>query len=325
CPCSGEQNDMARPKGDGIKVVRKRRPDGSIVEYRYARRQDAAKPVSAPPTGTIAALITKYLGSSDFRKLKPGTKELYRRYLDQIREGWGGIAIRAVRPGDIQRLKDEHQDSPSKANMLLAVLSILFKFAMRRDYCAGNPAANPGRLEPAKREHLWTPDEEARVLAAFRPSLRLAYMLLAYTVQRPSDVLAMTKGMVYERDGRLWIELRQQKTGELVAVPVHEDLAPLIRARLSDMAGGLLLVPSPTGKPWSRRNFSRAWDHDLARANSLEVVRLRELGWAAEAISKEMAGRHRQRRDLRRTGIVRLAQAGATTPQIAAVSGHRID
>jgi hypothetical protein len=33
----------------------------------------------------------------------------------------------------------------------------------------------------------------------------------------------------------------------------------------------------------------------------------------------------RQRRDLRRTGVVRLAEAGATVPQIAAVTGWGID
>lgn len=32
-----------------------------------------------------------------------------------------------------------------------------------------------------------------------------------------------------------------------------------------------------------------------------------------------------QRRDLRRTGIVRVAEAGCPTPSIAAVSGHSID
>jgi len=36
----------------------------------------------------------------------------------------------------------------------------------------------------------------------------------------------MTKGQVYERDGRMMIELRQQKTGTLVAVPAHRDLLP---------------------------------------------------------------------------------------------------
>lgn len=32
-----------------------------------------------------------------------------------------------------------------------------------------------------------------------------------------------------------------------------------------------------------------------------------------------------QRRDLRRTAVVRMAEAGVTTPQIAAVTGHGID
>ena len=34
---------------------------------------------------------------------------------------------------------------------------------------------------------------------------------------------------------------------------------------------------------------------------------------------------HLQARDLRRTAAVRLAEAGATAPEIAAVTGHSID
>ena len=43
-----------------------------------------------------------------------------------------------------------------------------------------------------------TRDEEERVLAAFRPRLKLAFYLLLYTLQRPSDVLADAPG---SRDG----------------------------------------------------------------------------------------------------------------------------
>ena len=70
----------------------------------------------------------------------------------------------------------------------------------------------------------------------------------------------MTKGRVSEHGGGLWIILRQQKTGELIEVPLHDRLAPLVRCRLADDAGGLLLVPSPTGKRWAYRNFARSWD-----------------------------------------------------------------
>ena len=103
--------------------------------------------------------------------------------------------------------------------------------------------------------------------------------------------------------GRLYIRLRQQKTGALVEVPVHTDLAPLLRDRMQDLGDGMLLLPSPTGRPWAYRNFARAWD---AQAKAAGVA-------------------DRQRRDMRRTAVVRLAEAGATVPQLAAVTGWAVD
>jgi hypothetical protein len=88
---------------------------------------------------------------------------------------------------------------------------------------------------------------------------------------------------------------------------------------------GPFLVPSPRGKQWSRKNFSRTWDVELKRANLQLARELFRQGWDKDRVRAELEERHRQRRDLRRTGIVRLAEAGATTPQIAAISGHSID
>jgi hypothetical protein len=65
----------------------------------------------------------------------------------------------------------------------------------------------------------------------------------------------------------------------------------------------LLLVPSPTGLAWAYRNFVRSWD----------------------AIRETAGIEGKQRRDVRRTGVVRLAEAGATVPQMAAVTGWGID
>jgi len=110
----------------------------------------------------------------------------------------------------------------------------------------------------------------------------------------------MTWGQIRERDGRLWLSLRQSKTKELVEVPAHRELEALLRA---SPRRALLLVPSPTGLPWGYRNFCRAWDATMQKAKVNGV----------------------QRRDLRRTAMVRMAESGAATPQIAAVSGHTID
>ncbi len=328
---------MARPRGDGIKIVRRRLADGTIREHRYARPRPEA-PAPARPD-TLAQLITEYLSTPEFRGLKPRTQQLYRGYLDQIRDRVGAVALRAIKPAMIERVRIDLQATPSKANMWLALLSILLTRAHALEYIPNNPAVRPGRLPQAKRDQIWSVEAEDRALAAFRPRLRLALLLLLYTVQRPSDVLSMTTARVSERDGRLFISLRQQKTDTLIDVPVHARLAPLLRARLAEKvvlrsrgpdgrtrkAESLLLVPSPTGRTWSRRNFSRAWDHDLRRANLRLAREMLRTGLTKDEVRQKLTLEHRQRRDFRRTGIVRLAEASATTPQIAAISGHAID
>lgn len=314
---------MPRPRGSGIKIIRKKLADGSVREYRYMKR---APTRTATAPATMGELCEAYLVSAKYKKtIAPRTQAFYKSIIDRIRLDWGAHAIADIKPSDIQQIKNAWQDQPAKANGMLAVLSILFNFGMRNNLCLTNPAANPGRLPAPKRTEIWQRDAEERVLTAFRPRLKLAFHLLLYTLQRPSDVLEMHRDRVTERDSRLFIALKQAKTGVLVDVPVHATLAPLLRARLDEKFGGSLLVPSPTGKPWSRRNFSRAWDHDLAIASQRLSRELLALGMTEEDAQQELKARHRQRRAIRRTGIVRLAEAGATTPQIAAISGHSID
>lgn len=336
---------MARPRSGAPKRVVKRLRDGTVWYYFYDRatgRQVAKEPAGANVDvrpGTLAELIAEYRESTAFKRRKPGTQDIYCRTLNYLNDRLGDLQVSAITPDVVQAMKESLSDSPSKANQMLAILSILFKMAVRRGRLQNNPAANPGKLEAPRRTEIWSREEEDRVFQFMRPSLRLAFMLLLYTLQRPSDVLAMTIDQVTERDGRLYIALCQQKTGTLVGVPVHANLAPLLRERLAQRvverrqtpAGAVservsnLLVPSPRGLRWTRWNFSRAWDHDLAIANSALRKQLVEDGLREEEIDSEIEARHRQRRDLRRTGIVRLAEAGATTPQIAAISGHAID
>jgi hypothetical protein len=46
---------------------------------------------------------------------------------------------------------------------------------------------------------------------------------------------------------------------------------------------------------------------------------------AKDRVRTDLAKQHRQRRDLRRPGVVRMAEAGVTAPQIAALAGWSID
>lgn len=324
---------MPRSRTSGLKVSRKTLASGEVREYFYDRgtghflsnnRDEALARVAAPVAathapGTIAALVTQYLSSSHYRtKLAPRTQALYRGYLDLIRREWGDLPISGIKPGTIELIKTQFEDTPRKANQIVALLRVLLGRAVKWQLITSNPALKPEMLPTPPREQVWTRDDERRFLAAASPSLRLAIMLMLYTVQRPSDCLSMTTSRIREKDNRLYILLRQQKTSELIDVPVHSALEPLLQKRLAsgwkpeplssqrqyqNVTSTLLLVPSPTGKPWAYRNFCRAWDLIAKKAGIADL----------------------QRRDLRRTGIVRLAEAGATTPQIAALSGHGID
>ena len=345
---------MPRPKGSGLNTVTKRRPDGSVVRYFYDRATGAnlgndraaaearvkqgdgdAQLAAEPSPNSLSSIISLYLKSDRFRTRKPKTQALYRGYLEQMRQRWGDLSIKTIRPRDIEVIKQSLAATPSKANMTIAMFRILLKMAVKLEIIRSNPAAEPGRIEQKPRHQIWTTADEDRFLDGARWELQLAMLLMLYTVQRPNDVLAMTIASVTERDGRLWIRLRQAKTDEWVAVPVHRRLEGPLRDRLErkilansgkgEKVASTLLIPSPRGLLWSYRNFARAWDAQIARSNLRLARSLFAAGLTKERVRAEIAERHRQRRDFRRTGIVRLAEAGATTPQIASLSGHSID
>jgi integrase len=223
-----------------------------------------------------------------------------RLYIDRLRDLFGSLPATAITRPVVARLRETEAARPWYAYHLLSKLRLVMQHGVDTGILKVNPAAKPGGVNPPARHAVWSREQTDALLATAPGDLKLAAALLLYTAQRPGDVISMTWRQVSERDRRTWLTLRQAKTGELVDVPAHRDLAALLR---ETPRRGLLLVPSPRGLPWAYRNFSRAWDK------------------ACDAAGVEGV----QRRDLRRTAMVRMAEAGATTAQIAAVSGHTID
>lgn len=72
----------------------------------------------------------------------------------------------------------------------------------------------------------------------------------------------MTANSFSERDGQLFLRLRQQKTQALVEMPLHNRLVGPIRERLAEMQSApaaQTLIASPRGLAWGYRNFSRSF------------------------------------------------------------------
>jgi integrase len=297
----------------GINTVSRKRPDGTVVRHYYDRRtrhylgtdRDAAiaaamdAPAKAPP-GSFDGLCTAYFGSHNYLRLGKKTQELNRLYIDRLRALYGPLPAAAITRPVVVALREANASRPWYATHLLSKLRLVLQHGVDSGALRSNPALKPGGVRPPRRHAVWSREDTDRMLAAANADIRLACALLLYTAQRPADALAMTWGQIQDRSGRLWLTLRQAKTGELVDVPAHRNLEALLRATPHR---SMMVVPSPTGLPWAYRNFARSWDATRKKAG-IEGV---------------------QRRDLRRTAMVRMAEAGATTAQIAAVSGHTID
>ena len=99
---------MVRMHLKGVNTVRKRLADGTVRKYYYHRSTGKringepgtpefvasyAEAAKREPTNsrTFLSLIEGFLGSPEFGKLAEKTRKDYRRYLDVLRDRFGGI------------------------------------------------------------------------------------------------------------------------------------------------------------------------------------------------------------------------------------------
>ena len=264
------------------------------------RLNNAADAIPLPtvlPRDSIGGLIQRYRDSDGYQALSPGTVKYYKRYLRDIEALGPGLPFASFTR---QAVVDFIETYPKvhQRRQAAAVLKNLFQLA--RYYGLVDTDAAAGlRLRTSKpRDRIWSEEEIDRWLtaAAGTPHMVTAFLVLQFTAQRPTDVLRIA----WPHYSGAAIRLRQQKTGVLLDVPVH----PVLRTHLDALSrkGASLTIITYRGRPVPYARFND---------------RFRRIAAAA--------GIDAQARDLRRTAMLRMAEAGATVPQIASVSGHSIE
>jgi enterobacteria phage integrase len=250
-----------------------------------------------PKAGTVAALAAEFFNSTEFANLKPSSQATYRLTLGPILERDGHRLVRDL-PADKARkiIQEIGANRPAMANLTRAVLRRMFSFAVT----IGQRRDNPFNAVPRYKigtHHTWTDAEltayEKRWPLGTRE--RLAYDALLYTAQRVGDVVRMQRSDI--RNGV--ITVTQQKTGTEVFVPLHPALARSIKA---GPAKGLYLIGDRNGRPITRRSLTR-----------LIVVAARVAGLPSVCVAH----------GLRNAALRRLAEHGATSKEMQAVSGHK--
>jgi integrase len=245
--------------------------------------------------GTVNASIVAYYGHSSFLGLALQTQKMRRAILERFRAEHGERRVALMQREHVARMIASKK--AFAARNWLKTLRGLMQFAVTAGLRDDDPTA--GILLPKARAgafHTWTEDEiaqfEARHPVGSRP--RLAMALLLYTAARRGDVVGF--GPQHIRDGRL--TYRQQKTGRALEIPVHAELSAVLAA---SPKGHLTFLTTAAGAPFSASGFGnlfRQWSNDAGLS-------------------------HCSAHGLRKAQARRLAEAGCSAHEIAAITGHK--
>jgi len=246
--------------------------------------------------GSVSAAIAEYYGSQAFRSLSGGTPASRRAILEKFRDKHGHLPLASLPKEFVVALIDTM--TPHEAKNWLVAFKHVVRWALERKLMRNDPTLSVHIKRPKSDGfHTWTEQEtaqfEARWPIGSKPRLALALGL--YTAQRRGDVVRI--GRQHIRDGVLTV--RQAKTGATLAIPVHPDLAAIIAAT---PVGHLTLLVTQTGKSYGANDFS-------------EMFR----SWCDAAGLPQHCVFH----GLRKAACTRLADAGCTAHEIAAISGHK--
>jgi integrase len=256
----------------------------------------AAVGIKRNAPGSVSAVIAGYYDSQAFRALAPSSQLVRRQILEKFRNDHGTKRFALMPPKFIALMLDKM--APFAARNWLKAIRALSQVAVAQGMCKSDPTTGI-KLPRAKAggHHTWS-EEEIAQFESHHPvgtKARLALALLLCTAQRRGDVIRM--GRQHIRDGVLTV--RQEKTGAALRLPVHPTLAAAIGAMPS---GNMPFLTTDNGKPFKGSNFS-LWFR----------ARCTEAGLPMRCTAH----------GLRKAACRRLAEAGASVNEIAAVSGHR--
>ncbi|WP_223639274.1 tyrosine-type recombinase/integrase [Rhodobacter sp. TJ_12] len=278
----------------------------------YAAASAAApKKLRAAP-GTITALCEAYLRSEMFLAHSENYRALLRRHIDAIRAQAEDAKAAHLRPEDIA--DDLAVLKPNVAGHRLKAWRQLCAFGADPTVRLLKTDPSKSVIKPKAPKTEGHPPWSAAEIERFRCRWpigsvpRACFELLYWTGARISDAVRIGPGMV-GRDGVL--AFRQQKTGDEAFVPWTCALPPYAAAMIEDrdtmhaalacLTGHMTFLATHGGRTRSHKALGTVIA-DAARTAKIE-------GRSAHGLRKSRA--------------MRLAEAGATTHQIAAWTGHQ--
>jgi integrase len=261
--------------------------------------------------GTLGDLIERYRASPEFTQLAPRTRSDYNKVFDYLKP-LAGDFLDEFTAGYVTEIRDAAFIAKKRhfANYVVAVLKLTFQWAQGHDLLKVNPAMGAVKLRRPRNapraNRPWDGDECAAVLDAATGGLKVGIALGMFAGMREGDAVGATRAIY---DGA-WLRWSQNKTGDLVELPVDPRLKTILDEALSARQGSPLaavtLAVGERGKPYTLDGFRTMFFRLITRLESEGRVRP---GLTFHGL-RHTAGRT-------------LAERGADTQMIAVMLGHR--
>lgn len=278
-------------------------PGDAEFHAKYAEflAQIQREPKAAPSKTSFAWLIKEYLRSAEFQALRPQTRADYENTLELIRSGLGEQPYAHTTRRMIKAVRDDHRDTPRKADKIRQMLSRLYSWADEAELVdeGFNPAAGLKKLKHRANSYVPWSEEEIDLFTAKAPGHVVTPVLIAlYTGQRATDVVAMT--WTQFKGGT--IRVRQAKTGEMLDIACHPKLREHLEHLKAKGGKGVVIALSIAGRAYSPGSFAGAISRAINQIDDMP---------------------HRTPHGLRYAAAARLEDAGCTLAEIVSILGHR--
>jgi integrase len=311
---------MVEARLKGINKVRKLLADGSVRIYYYHRATGrrlkgapesfeflesysaAEKATTQRHAGTMVQLIRSYISSPEFEKRAESTRKEYSRMLSKIEDKFGTMPIAALDDPRVRqdfmswRAEVARSSGNREADNRLSVISALLTWARENGHVTTNHILGFRRLHKSDRsEKIWLPEHIEAFMNVAPVEMQRALILALHTGQRQGDLRRLAWS---NYDGK-FISIRQGKGGRRLALPCTKALREMLDQTPRTAA---VILTTTTGQSWTKDNFQKEW------RKASEKAGIKDLHF----------------HDLRGTAVTMLAEAGCTTPQIAAITGHNL-
>ena len=181
---------------------------------------------------------------------------------------------------------------------------MILEHAVDLEWRTDNPTRRISVQAPKTRVRIWEARDVERhaeaALAEGQPAIAALIRTQWEIGQRLTDARLFRHGAEYDETDGVF-RFHQSKTDSYVTIPISQALQETLKAAKRD-GSFYLFTNEVTGKPFTEHRLSQ------------EFLRIR----------KAVPGSRLVLRALRHSCVVQLARAGATVPQIAAVTGHAL-